>query len=75
MNLIIKEIYLNEILSGKKTIEYRNYNSYYISRLSQPIDRITFRAGYHKSAKTATFEVLKVELTTQFEIHLGKQLG
>lgn len=66
--LIIKEEYFNEILSGKKTEEYRSLSEHYFKMFwnknkegvydsKKKIDKILFAVGYRKDRKTALIEV------------------
>jgi len=64
--LRIKRCWLDKILSAEKTIEYRDFKDFYISRLCiikdgeivdvKKFDTITLVAGYRKDAPKATFE-------------------
>ena len=98
MILPIKGVYLDGIIEGSKTIEYRDMTDFYISRFCitdangdfvewKQIDSITFRAGYSKTSRSATFEIAPIELVELldeegngtdeflFALHIGNRIS
>ena len=65
LRLTLKKKWFDMIISGEKTEEYREIKDYWKTRLYKhteqgPIpkfawDMVTFRNGYHKAAREATF--------------------
>ena len=51
IHLNLKKEWYDKIKSGEKTIEYREYKSYWIKRLLNPFDEIHFKNGYKKNAE------------------------
>ena len=75
LHLNLYRKYFDEIVSGKKTIEYRDKTPYWTTRLSnKKYDYIYFRNGYSKDAPMMLVEFKKVTITNQFEITLGEVL-
>jgi hypothetical protein len=75
LHLNLYRKYFDEIVSGKKTIEYRDKTPYWTSRLSnKKYDYIYFRNGYSKDAPMMLVEYKGVDITDQFEITLGEVL-
>ena len=88
LSLIIKEIYFKEILSGDKTIEFRELKQSKLAsytwveketgtRYLKKYDAIRFYVGYHKNRDTALVEVVDTTYDTEnqtVEYHLGKVL-
>ena len=75
LHLNLYRKYFDEIVSGKKTIEYRDKTPYWTSRLSnKKYDYIYFRNGYSKDAPMMLVEYKGVDVTDQFEITLGEVL-
>ena len=84
--LILQSIYFEPIISGEKTIEYREASPHNISRLctKDKSGQITafrnhktviFQAGYNKDAKRLMVEIKKMAYEGDIiEIHLGKVL-
>lgn len=74
ITLQIKGEHLDAILSGEKTVEYRDITDHYIDMFVilnddddtvkeyKPVHRVKFINGYKKNARTAVFEVLKVQV-------------
>ena len=75
LHLNLYRKYFDEIVSGKKTIEYRDKTPYWTKRLSNKnYDYIYFRNGYSKDAPMMLVEYKGVDITDQFEITLGEVL-
>ena len=75
LHLNLYRKYFDEIVSGKKTIEYRDKTPYWTTRLSnKKYDYIYFRNGYSKDAPMMLVEYKGVDVTDQFEITLGEVL-
>ncbi len=75
LHLNLYRKYFDEIVSGKKTIEYRDKTPYWTTRLSnKKYDYIYFRNGYSKDAPMMLVEYKGVDITDQFEITLGEVL-
>lgn len=71
LTLTIKGEYLEQIISGEKTVEYRDCTDFYIDRFCilkkngefkawKPIRYIIFRAGRNKAAKSARVELRRI---------------
>ncbi|MFD2936156.1 hypothetical protein [Spirosoma flavum] len=68
--LRIKKVYLDEILTYKKTEEYRDFTQYYVSRLCEkvgdevtgikPITEVCLIAGYAANSPRAVVEVKEI---------------
>lgn len=82
LTLSIKQEHLDAILAGDKTVEYRDYTDFYISRLCvlnkkdefkswKPIETVTFRVGRKKDSPTFTFKVKRLA----FEEWLDEKTG
>jgi len=88
LSLIIKDKYFKEILSGEKTIEYRELKQSKLAaytwvdketgtRYLKKYDAIRFYVGYHKDRESALVEVTDTTYNTEIqtvEYHLGKAL-
>ncbi len=75
LHLNLYRKYFDEIVSGKKRIEYRDITPYWTTRLSNKnYDYIYFRNGYSKDAPMMLVEYKGVDITDQFEITLGEVL-
>jgi hypothetical protein len=84
LNLTLKKKYFDEILSGKKIKEYREYKPYWINRLfKKEYDTIKFTNGYSKNSpyflielKDITVELVYHEVFGRsilcYVLHLGK---
>ena len=75
LELKIKRVFLEQIISGEKKEEYREPSDFNMSRLfrldheqkmfyDKGIDKIKFVAGYAKDADWATVKVKKIDLYT-----------
>jgi hypothetical protein len=65
LNFTLKKKYFDEILSGEKTKEYREYKPYWINRLfNKEYDTIKFTNGYGKNSPSFLIELkdITVEL-------------
>jgi len=71
LTLTIKSVFLEEILSGQKVVEYRDYSDFYIDRFCildkkgefkawKPITHIVFVAGRNKKAKRIRVKVRRI---------------
>jgi len=60
--LVIKNVYLNEILSGEKTTEYRDVKSYYkwLGTLETPC-KILLKNRYINPTRLAVIKIEKIE--------------
>jgi hypothetical protein len=88
LSLIIKEVYFKEILSGNKTIEYRELKQSKIfsytwveketgTRYLKKFDALRLYVGYHKDRESALVEVVDTTYDVEnqtVEYHLGKVL-
>lgn len=88
LSLIIKEIYFKEILSGEKTIEYRELKQSKINiytwieketgiRYLKKYDALRLYVGYHADRDSALVEVVDTTYNSKaklVEYHLGKML-
>ena len=64
--LVLKETWFNRIAMGFKTVEYREYKSYWIKRIEgKDFTHVSFRCGY-------TGDALLKEIT-KIEIEDGKE--
>jgi len=71
--LILKKEPFDRILSGSKTIEYRDKTDYWSKRLDDKLfDYVHFRHGYSKTARCMLVEHLGMDVTDRYEIKLGK---
>lgn len=78
--------YFNEIVSGRKRVEYRQRTAYWEKKLSRPYDEVLFQNGYWPHAPRVRVEFLGVTLMPKetnlythcvgscFGIHLGRIL-
>ena len=78
LHLTIKKEWFDKIASGEKTIEYREYKPYWISRLETFLtygcEKIIFRNGYKKDSPTITASLLVIRriengMRTDLKIH------
>ena len=78
LRLTLKRHWFDQIVSGKKTVEYREIKPYWESRLEdRDFDVIEFKNGYHAGAKTMTVECLGITKNLHsgfYEIRLGRIL-
>lgn len=76
--LIMQAHWFDEILSGRKNIEYRDDTPFYRSRLMTKDGKIKnytsviMQVGYHANARRMTVNINKIVLTSEFEIYLGE---
>lgn len=84
--LTVTKHWFDEIKSGKKKIEYREYKQYWISRLKgKSYDIVEFRNGYQRNADKLRAEYLGYNILRGvknplgkdkvFAIHLGRLLN
>jgi len=82
LHLTLKKEYFDQILCGKKTSEYREYKTFWVTRLMnndgsfKHYDLIRFKNGYHKDAPTMLLEFTGIKIISDygskyFEIALG----
>jgi ASC-1-like (ASCH) protein len=62
ITMTLKKEWFDKILSGEKTIEYREYKPYWQTRLNQRPESILFRNGYHKNAPAFVAQVDDIEV-------------
>lgn len=78
LHLTLMKEYFDAILSGDKTIEYREIKSYWVKRLEEKkYDYIHFTNGYGKNKPWMDVEmhaIVKDRENKLYEIHLGKIL-
>ena len=73
LHLILMKEPFDKILSGVKTIEYRDKTDYWKTRLeNKKFDLIKFRNGYQKNARVMLVEHKGMNITDRYEISLGK---
>lgn len=76
--LIMEKYWFDEILEGRKDIEYRDNTPFYQSRLLNKqgefrnYESVIMQVGYNKEARRMQIEIKKIENHGGFEIHLGK---
>ena len=75
--LIMQKKWFDEILSGRKKIEYRDDTQFYRSRLAKDgkfrnYKSVVLQVGYNADAQRMTVEVKNITLDDCFEIHLGE---
>lgn len=87
LHLILKKEFFDQIKSGEKTSEFREFKAFWIKRLMQSngsfkhFDLVHFRNGYHKDAPTLLLELKEIKIISNriswfstkkvFEIVLG----
>lgn len=76
LHLTLKRLYFDQIASGEKTIEYRDYKDYWRVRLEgREYDEIHFRNGYSPTSPFMRVEWKGLEMGDEYyEIQLGKIL-
>lgn len=76
LHLTLHKKWFDEIVSGKKTREYREVKPYWTKRLvGREYDEIWFRNGYSKNAPFMRIEYLGyIEENNEYVISLGKIL-
>jgi hypothetical protein len=73
----MEKTWFNEILSGRKKIEYRDDSPFYRSRLINKNGQFRnyknalLQVGYNKDGQRMTVEIKDIVLNGEFEIHLG----
>ena len=83
LHLTLRKEPFDQILSGEKTSEYREYKQFWITRLMnndgsfKHYDVIHFKNGYHKDAPTMLVEFKGIKIISDFgsryfEIELGR---
>lgn len=60
--LTIKRKWFDKILSGEKTIEYRQVKKYYNSKLKKQYEEIILQAGYSKNSPRLKADVIKIQI-------------
>ena len=75
--LIMEKVWFDEILGGRKKIEYRDDSPFYRSRLMNKngqfrnYENAFLQVGYNKDGQRMTVEIKNIVLHGEFEIHLG----
>ena len=78
LHLTLHKKWFDEILSGKKKIEYREIKPYWTKRLVNPdgsykqFTNIIFKNGYSKNMPEMTIELKGIEKKEKYELLLGK---
>ncbi len=84
LHLTLKKKYFDEILSGKKKKEFREFKPYWISRLCtresieswglefKEFEKIIFKNGYKKNAPSFEIELKKIEVHYGIDTPIGK---
>lgn len=63
LHIIIKRKYFDQILSGKKTKEYRLVKEYWVKKIvGKNYNTITFQAGYSKNSPKMIVEYLGFDI-------------
>lgn len=76
--LIMQKYWFDEILSGRKDVEFRDDTPFYRSRFIAKDGKfrnyktVILQVGYNTNARRMTVEVKKIILDGDFEIHLGE---
>lgn len=76
--LIMQKYWFDEILEGRKDVEYREDTPFYRSRLINKdgdfrnFSHVLMQVGYNADARRMTIEIKKIVLDGYFEIHLGE---
>lgn len=75
--LVMQKQWFDEVLSGRKKIEYRDNTEFYRSRLTKDgnfrnYTSAIMQEGYNAGARRMTIEIRQVVLNGCFEIHLGE---
>ncbi len=62
--LTIKKKWFDKILSGEKTIEYRDVKKYYIDKFKEPLKykKILLQAGYSKNSPRLIADIDKIQI-------------
>lgn len=64
--LILKTQYFREIEAGNKTSEYRLLTEYWLNRLSQDWQYVTFQLGYAKDAPRIRKKIIDISIEHEF---------
>ena len=80
VNSVLTHRWYDEIDGGRKTVEYREINDYWTSRLfrpdGSPVDAIRFSRGYTNTRMTWEVEYITRDVPEGvYEIHLGKRIS
>lgn len=59
--LTIKRVWFDKIVSGEKTIEYRDFKEYYHKRFRKDYDKIILQAGYSKKSPRLIADIEKID--------------
>lgn len=73
--LTLKKMWFDEILSGRKKIEYREIKPRITSMLKKDYDVVLFQNGYRKDSRRLYIEYLGYNInkfTNMYEIQLGE---
>lgn len=78
--LVMQRYYFDQILTGEKTIEFRANKPFYAARLMKAgkyrkYKTVILQEGYHTGARKIMVTIKKIELCSDFEIHLGPILS
>jgi hypothetical protein len=61
--LIIKKKYFDQILSGEKTCEYREFKDYYIKKFTnKKYDNIVLQVGYSKKSERLKAKISEISV-------------
>jgi len=60
--LTLKKEWFDKILSGEKSVEYREYKPYWQVRLRKGPTSILFRNGYSKNAPSITADIESIKV-------------
>lgn len=68
--LTIKKHWFDEILSGRKTEEYRQIKKYYINKfINKKYNKILLQAGYSKTSPRLIADIISIEVgKRQFDL-------
>ncbi len=78
LHLTLMKKWFDEILSGKKKVEYREIKPYWTKRLfdsngkPKKFDFILFKNGYSKDARKMKVKFVGLKVGKEYEIGLGK---
>jgi hypothetical protein len=64
--LTIKKKWFDKILSGEKTIEYREVKNYYINKFKKDYKKILLQAGYSKQSPRLMADILEIRIETAY---------
>ena len=75
LHLTLKKKWFDLILSGKKTVEYREFKPYWKSRLyGREFDEVHFRNGYGKNAPFMSVQVVLIRVESHINPENGEEL-